>query len=278
MFFDAHNHLQDPRLCADRTAIFAELNRLVLLRAAVNGTRESDWENVAQLARTRQWILPSFGLHPWFVPERSAQWQTALRDRLHEFPQAGVGEIGLDRWIEPRDEAAQRDAFLFQLGLAAELQRPASLHCIRAWGALWEILKAHPLPECGFLLHAYAGPREMIPGFVRLGAFFSLSPSFLYPRKAARREVFRHIPRDRLLVETDAPDLGPPAELDGYGLKTEEDKPLNHPGNIALAYRGLAETLGWTLQETVDQVGANFERLFGGNKSPQAQESPLARG
>jgi TatD DNase family protein len=264
MYFDAHNHLHDPRLCGDHGAILAELNRLGLQRAVVNGTREIDWENVAQLARTCHWIQPSFGLHPWFVPERSAQWQTVLRRFLHEFPQAGVGEIGLDRWIEPRDEAVQRDVFLFQLGLAAELQRPASLHCIRAWGALWEILKNHPLPECGFLLHAYAGPREMIPGFVRRGAFFSFSPSFLHPRKTARREVFRHIPLDRLLVETDAPDLGPPPELDGYGLLTTDNKPLNHPGNIALAYRGLAETLGWTLQETVDQVGANFERLFGG--------------
>ena len=265
MYFDAHNHLQDPRLCGDRTAFLAELSRLGLLRAVVNGTRESDWENVAQLARARPWIQPSFGLHPWFVPERSAQWQAVLRGFLHEFPQAGVGEIGPDRWIEPHDEAAQRDVFLFQLGLAAELQRPASLHCIRAWGALWEILKNHPLPACGFLLHAYAGPREMIPGFVRRGAFFSFSPSFLHPRKTARREVFRHIPRDRLLVETDAPDLAPPPELDSYGLLTTDNKPLNHPGNIALAYRGLAETLGWTLQETADQVGANFERLFGGS-------------
>lgn len=277
-FLDAHNHLHHARLAPHLREILASLARLPLAGAVVNGTHEGDWDAVAALAHAHRWITPSFGLHPWSAPQRTPDWLDALRRQLDAHPCAGVGEIGLDRWIEGHDLDDQRTVFTAQLALAAEQDRAATVHCIQAWGALWEIMRAHPLPRRGFLLHAYGGPLEMMPGFVERGAYFSFSPYFLHARKTAQREVFRQIPAERLLVETDAPDLRPPDERNAHPLHDAAGQPINHPANIAVAYAGLAEIRGLAGQELAALVGRNFARLFGGGSAPGADaESRIDR-
>jgi len=260
---DAHNHLHDARLAPHHQAILAELRRLQVTRAVVNGTREDDWEAVAALAREHDFVIPSFGLHPWYIAKRGARWIENLREKLAEFPDAGVGEIGLDRWIEGHDVTAQTEVFLPQLALAAELNRPATLHCLRAWGGLDELLRRHPLPRRGFLLHAYGGPAEMVTGFAELGGYFSFNAYFLDERKARQREVFRHIPADRLLVETDAPDMRPPDNLNAFPIRDKHGELVNHPAHIALAYERLGKIREMPVDALAAQVAENFKRLFG---------------
>ena len=260
---DAHNHLQDPRLAPQREEILSELTHLNVVRFVVNGTQESDWNAVADLAASDARAVPSFGLHPWHVARRTPDWLKILEERLAASPKAGVGEIGLDRWIRDHDLALQTEVFLAQLALAASGNRPATIHCIQAWGALWDAVSKHPVPECGFLLHAYGGPLEMVHGFLKLGAFLSFNAYFLHPRKAAQRDVFRHIPLDRLLIETDAPDLRPPDDQNRYPMADADGAPINHPANIALAYDALAALRGMPVEELAEQVEENFAQLFG---------------
>jgi TatD DNase family protein len=262
MLYDAHNHYQDPRLDRDRPKILAGLPGLGVQEAVVNGSAEDDWEDVAKLAREHPWLRPSFGLHPWYVKERTHAWQERLRSYLTAFPKAPVGEIGLDRWIEHPDIAAQISCFRWQLELATELHRPATLHCLRAWGLLDEQLRTLPLPERGFLLHSYGGPVEMIPSFVKMGAYFSLSPYFGHARKAQQLATFAAVPIDRLLAETDAPDMWPPAELNAHPL-THEGQPINHPANLQVSYGLLAKIRGVSVTELEEQIGENYRRLFG---------------
>jgi TatD DNase family protein len=259
--FDAHNHLHAARLLPWRADFLAELPALGVRRAVVNGTREDDWPAVAALAAQVPWV-PSFGLHPWHVNGRSAAWRETLVNFLDAHPGAGVGEIGLDRWIEGHDIAAQAECFRAQLAIAAERNLPATIHCIRAWGALWDIIREGTVPARGFLLHAYGGPAEMVRGFLNRGANFSFSPSFLHERKSAQREIFRTLPAERILVETDAPDLAPPPEHNPRPIADENGKPLNHPANIVLAYDAFAKIRGMTCSELAEVVGKNFARLF----------------
>ncbi len=261
--FDAHNHLHDLRLAPHRAAILPALEDIGVERAVVNGTREADWGAVAALANAHPFVLPSFGLHPWHVADRTADWLEALREKLEAHPVAGVGEIGLDRWIDGHDIALQSDIFHAQLALAAELNRPVTIHCLRAWGALGEALRSVPLPARGFLIHAYGGPAEMIDGFVARGGYFSFNAYFLHERKTQQREVFREIPAVRLLIETDAPDLRPPDERNPHPLRDASGGPINHPANIALAYEALAAIRDVSIEELAAQVEQNFARLFG---------------
>lgn len=263
MLFDAHNHLHSTRLDPWRSGVVPELVAMGVCGAVVNGTRESDWEAVAVMAKELRWVKPSFGLHPWHVNERSPGWKDSLLAQVSAHPGCGIGEIGLDRWVEGHDVAAQSECFRWQLELAAKENLPATVHCLKAWGLLAEIVASCRLPERGFLIHAYGGPLEMVKGFASAGAYFSFSPYFMQPRKAQQRETFRAIPPDRLLVETDAPDMAPPIDCNPRPLREAGGTLVNHPANIALAYDGLAELRGWTRVETEQRVAENFERLFG---------------
>ena len=264
MLFDAHNHLQHPALAPYLPRVAEEMAAIGLERAVVNGTCEADWDRVTALAKTHRWVVPSYGLHPWFIGSRTPDW----RERLAELVANGgaaVGEIGLDRWIEGYDFEAQTEVFTWQMALAARHNLPASLHCLKAWGALWEIVRTEAVPECGFLLHSYGGPAEMVEGFLRRGAYFSFSGHFLAPRKAAQREIFRSLPAERLLVETDAPDMPLPPERVRFALPDAPDgRVLNHPANLLAVYEGLAELRGCSLEALAAQVAENFQRLFGG--------------
>jgi TatD DNase family protein len=185
-----------------------------------------------------------------------------LRERLIR-ADACVGEIGLDRWLREDNIEDQQEVFLAQLRLATEADLPVTIHCLKAWGRLYDILRTERLPARGFLLHSFGGPREMVKPLARLGAYFSFPGYFAHARKERQRAAFLEVPPDRLLLETDAPDQVPPANLDPFGLKDPSTlKPINHPANLLGVYEYLAGFMGWSMGDLEAQIEANFKRLF----------------
>jgi TatD DNase family protein len=261
VFYDAHNHLQDERLKPHLSAVMAAVQGEPIAKMVVNGSCEEDWPDVLALAVQYPQVIPSFGHHPWHLKNRTPEWQEKLRWHLDQVPSA-IGEIGLDRWIKDHDDAEQEEIFIWQLRLAAERDLPVSIHCLQAWGRMLEILEREPRPKCGFLLHSYGGSKEMVPGLARLGAYFSLPGYFAHERKARQRETFRHVPIDRVLIETDAPDQCLPDERVRFPLAGPDGKPINHPANLRGVYEFAAELLGKSVEALSAQVEENFHRLF----------------
>ena len=260
MFFDAHNHLQALRFGGRQAELLAECPEVA--RMVVNGCCEEDWPAVAALAEAHRQVLPSFGYHPWCIHERSDHWEAELNRMLDAHP-ASLGEIGLDRWKEGLDYEGQEDVFVTQLRIAAERNLPASIHCLKAWGRILELLQEGPVPERGFLLHSYGGPTEMVQAFAQLGAYFSFPGYFLRAAKGRHREAFKFVPADRLLIETDAPDQRLPDTLNAYPLTDSAGEPMNHPANLPVVYQGVTKILETPLVALAEQVEDNFERLFG---------------
>jgi TatD DNase family protein len=282
MLYDAHNHLQDAWLAPHRAKVLADLASIPLARAVVNGTCQSDWSEVAALAGEHPFILPSYGLHPWNVGNATPGWHDELKQRLdgHADSSRGVavGEIGLDRWILERARSddsrlsglrrasleVQIEAFKWQLNVAAERGLPVTIHCLDAWGALIEGMRSSPRLPPGFLLHAYSGSIELARDFAALGGYFSFNGHFLGERQAAKRVVFAELPLERVLVETDAPAMPPPAGSRPYPLPGLADgNPINHPANLEAIYAGLAAVRGLPVKLLETQVAENFQRLFG---------------
>ena len=233
--------------------------------AMINGSAPADWEDVAALGRRDPRNRMSFGLHPWDVPTAPEGWAETLRATLIAHPTAGVGEMGLDRWVKDHDPVAQESAFRVQLALAVELERALTIHCVKAIGPLMDILRATALPRRGFLLHSWNGPVELVPELVKLGAYFSFSAHHLIPRKADLRVQFAGaIPRERTLVETDAPALCPALEFRLRELAPDaEGAEQNHPSNLVRNNEELARTMGVTPEESASLTCANFAGLFG---------------
>lgn len=259
---DAHNHLQAARLELLEKDCLSEWERLGVVRAVVNGSSERDWAAVALLAGKYPVVIPSFGLHPWFIRNRGDDWTARLEGLIRDHPRAGVGECGLDKWIWDHQIDDQETVFREHLRLAAKYRRPMTIHCLKAWGRLLDVLKSGPLPEAGFLLHSFSGPEEMIAPLAELGAYFSFSGNFIHEKRKAARETFRKVPAGRLLIETDAPNMSPPAPHDAYSAVSPTGEPVNHPGNIAGIYQFVADMFGKSLADLADQIKKNFERLF----------------
>lgn len=259
---DCHQHLQDLQFQADLNGIMATLEADGVSQMVVNGTHPGDWGRVEDLSLRYSRVIPSFGLHPWRVNEAPGAWSEVLEAFLLRHPLAGVGEIGLDKWIRGCDFDRQREVFSRQLEVAQRLRRPVSIHCLRAWGSLRKCLDQSPLSD-GWLLHSYSGPPEMVGDFTKRGAFFSLSGYFFRPEKEEKLRVFKKIPDDRILLETDAPDMMPPRNLVKYPrLSTLTGESVNHPANISLIYEAYAAWRGIPIAEAINRMRENFRAWF----------------
>lgn len=261
--YDAHNHLQDDRLAEKLDAIIHQCRAAGIVRMVVNGSCEGDWRRVAELARNHpDLIIPSFGLHPWYVHERGPDWQGTLAKWLDRTPGAVVGEIGLDRWKPQLSYEAQEEVFVVQLRMALQRRLPASIHCLKAWGRLQALLQSESTPGSAFLLHSFGGPVEMIQPLAAIGSYFSFPGYYLHPHKEKQRATFKSVPFDRLLLETDAPDQLPPEMWRPFTVDEEANPPANHPANLAAVYQGFADALHQPIQGIMDQAERNFRALF----------------
>jgi TatD DNase family protein len=255
-FLDAHLHLQR---FSEPGKVIAAMKSAGICHCVVNGTNEEDWPQVAALAEEfTEMITPAFGLHPWWAGKASADWLEKLTHYLDRFPNAALGECGVDGWTQEVSLEQQMEVFLPQLRLARERDLPVVIHSLKAWEPLFSALTAEPPSTCGFLLHSYGGSAEMIPRLVKQGAWFSCSGYFLQPRKAKVLEAFQQVPRDRLLLETDAPDMLPPDKWLTYTMPDGENHPANLPGIAA----GLAQHWGMTPDALAHLTTTNARRFF----------------
>ena len=262
-FYDAHNHLQDDRFAGGQDGLLREAAQAGVVRMVVNGSGVDDWPAVAALAARSALVQASYGVHPWYHHQQPPGWREDLVARLVGDPAAAVGEIGLDRWKGDLPYEGQEEVFLDQWSMARAFNRPASIHCLKAWGRLLDLLREHPGPACGFVLHSYGGPAEMVAELAGLGAYFSFPGYFAHARKEKQRATFLLVPPDRLLVETDAPDQLLPDERNRFPRQDAAGRPINHPANLPAVYAALAETRGISIETLASQVERNFLSLFG---------------
>jgi len=260
---DAHSHLQDPRLAPRLDDVIARARAagLVLLHAAA--TSEGDWPAVAALADAHPGlVIASFGLHPWFIQEKSSAWLRTLRALLADRP-AGIGEIGLDGRMNDGLDADREAVFLAQLDLSCELARPASVHCRDAWGRMLDLLLHRPPHPAGLLIHAYSGPPDALPALAEKNVFISFGGTLTRPRNARARQNARQVAAGRFLLESDAPDLPPdlPDHLEPF-LTGPDGKLLSEPACIPYAGQILADVRGESLAGIAAQTTATARRLF----------------
>ncbi len=252
-FIDAHCHLADPRLDPVREGLIKRAADCGITHFLQGGVDPADWARQRRLEHTGVWR--AFGLHPWFVAENTAQTcADALAQLRHELGDAvALGELGLD--FGPRCKAEsrerQRHYFRAQLELAQAAGKPLVLHVVRAHGETLQLLRA-VAPRWRGLVHAFSGSREVAADYIRLGLHVSLGPALLRPGFRKVKEAVSHIPRDHLVVESDAPD-GPPLE---------ENCTFNEPTVILRVAEVIAANHGVTATEVLTSSRDNLLRAF----------------
>ncbi|MFA5160495.1 MAG: TatD family hydrolase [Candidatus Omnitrophota bacterium] len=204
MLIDAHLHLQDIQVKGVLTETLACAWDFGVCRFCCNSTRSSDWPVVEEIVRLDDRIFPFFGVHPWYAEKVKPGWDSEL-ERFLRNRNAGVGEIGLDKTRKDIDFTRQTQVFHRQLEIAGHLEKPFSVHCVRAWGDLTSILKSNLTPRSRFVMHSYQGSPEMLREFLDLGAYVSFSWRTLQREAESVQRLIQLVPLDRLLLETDFP-------------------------------------------------------------------------
>jgi TatD DNase family protein len=251
--FDVHTHLQDSRIFHRASDVIRRAEEAGIIWMMCCATREEDWDSVIALSRTYRGVMPSLGVHPWHVGACRTGWRERLEAGICAHA-CGVGEIGLDYALDPQTRELQQAAFIFQLRMARRCHRPVSIHCRNAWGALTEILRQEGgLPDGG-LMHAYNGSPDLAKVLEKLGAYLSFGAALTRPGNKRARAAAAIVSPQRLLIETDSPDMIP------YGLAAD----FNEPAHIVQVLKALAAIRGADVRETAELTFANALRLFEG--------------
>jgi TatD DNase family protein len=126
---------------------------------------------------------------------------------------------------------------------------------VRAWGRLQEILQDIGEVRHGMVIHSFSGSPEVVRQLMKFGVYFSFSASITNPNYSRAAAIVQAVPQNRLLMETDAPDMVP------YKLK--EINCVNEPQNLRYVASKLAEFRGVSIDEIVKITTDNALHVFG---------------
>lgn len=218
---DTHCHFDAAEFDPDRDALYAA-TKVSTGETAPAGARiativvpaieRANFGTVASVCREYPGCVPAYGIHPMYVDRARAEDLDALRETLRREAVVAIGEIGLDRHIEPRDDARQTYYFVEQLKIAREFDLPVLLHVRKAIDPILKCLREHRV--CGGIAHAFSGSREQAQEFIKLGFKLGFGGAMTYEGSKRIRELAATLPLDAIVLETDAPDI-PPAWKNG---------------------------------------------------------------
>lgn len=237
-FTDSHLHLQDYKT-NNAQQIVADLQAKGFVKVVCVSSSPASWDKVAAIASAYpDLVIPAFGLHPWYLTQAPQNWPEVIRSYLLQFPQAWVGECGLDRLKAPSEEG-QLEVFMTQVELAKELNRPMNIHALKADGwfsRLWPKLPPR------FMLHSFGGSVEFLQAALKAGAMISLSASLLKHKNYA--EVIKVTPLSRLLLESDGPFLSDYSAIPEFACQVAQIKGLDNADLITQVYANFKEFNG----------------------------------
>ena len=247
---DTHCHLDAAEFDADREAVAAAATACGVTRIVIPAVERANFGAVASVCREFPSCVAAYGIHPMYVDRARESDLEALRDTLAAEPAVAVGEIGLDRYVEPRDDARQEFYFVEQLKIARDFGLPVILHVRRAIDPVLKQLRR--IGVAGGIAHAFNGSRQQADEFIKLGFALGFGGAMTYPRAARIRELAATLPADAIVLETDAPDMAP-AWLPGG---------RNAPGELPRVAAELAGLRGMAPADIVAATGRNARRVL----------------
>lgn len=252
MLFDTHAHLDDKRFDDDRDELIRGLPERGVSRVITPGIDVDSSKKCVDLADKYDIVYAGVGIHPHEASKLEDNYLDQLRTMAQNKKVVAIGEIGLDYYYDfsPRDIQKQR--FIEQIELAAELKLPIIIHNRDSHEDMLNILREHKDLINGGVMHCFSGSWEMAKIVLDLGLYISLAGPVTFKNAKKPVEVAKNVPLDRLLIETDSPYLTPVP----YRGKR------NDPGHVALVAEKIAEIRGITVEEVGRITTENALNLF----------------
>ncbi|MGD9826717.1 TatD family hydrolase, partial [Desulfobacter sp.] len=166
---------------------------------------------------------------------------------------------GLDFMDKGADRDLQIQVFKTHLALACDLNRPINIHIRKAWDAILKILKHHGPLAAGGVIHSYSGSADLVPLFEKFNLHISFSGSLTRSNAKKVIQSLGAVSLDRIVFETDTPDIVPQFILDAHPGET----PLNQPANVPEIVEVAAQRRGMAFETLARWGYENSLALFG---------------
>ena len=257
-------NLKDKSFDNDRREVLERAKGAGLVACVLTGTSVHSSSASRDLADSDlSDTLPLFftaGVHPHDAKTCNQETIGQLRDLASDPKCVSVGECGLDfnRMFSPQD--VQIEWFGKQVELAKELKKPLFLHCRDAADEFIQVLEAHMPLDIPVVVHCFTGNELELRRFVDLGLFIGVT-GWITDERPERGgfEVARLlplIPKDKLMIETDAPYIVP------RSIKGSKRPGRNEPALLPHVLRAVAEALGENEDDVARRTTANAIRFF----------------
>lgn len=249
MLVDSHAHLDDKAFAEDLPAVLQRARDNGVERIVTIGTDLASSRRAQALAEAHPEVWFSPGIHPHEADNPGPVDE--LRP-LAAHPRAvAVGETGLDYVKNFASVPNQKALFVKHLEIALEADKPVSIHCREAHPDAISILRGHA-PLRG-VIHCFSGTAADAEAYLSLNFYLSIAGPVTYPSAQALRDVVKHLPLDRLMIETDCPLL-PPQKFRGK---------RNEPSYVRYAAAEIANVHGVALEVVNEATSRNARNLFG---------------
>jgi TatD DNase family protein len=250
---DSHCHTDFPDFAEElpqviERAVEAGVHRMVTICTKL--------KNVPQVRDISERFAPVFwaaGTHPMSAADEPL---ASVEDlvKLAEHPKfVAIGETGLDYHYTADSMSIQQTSLRIHIEAARQTGLPLIIHARAADDDMARILtEEFKAGAYSCVMHCFSSSRALGMAALDLGFYLSMSGITAFPKSTELREFFLDVPKDRILVETDAPYLAPPP----YRGRR------NEPSYVAHTAQKAAETFGMDYADFAAQTEANFERLF----------------
>jgi len=252
---DSHCHLDSKEFDADREEVIerALAAGVEHMLAIGTGSGPPDLEAGLRLADKYPAFFATIGIHPHDAAKAEPAHYRRLADLLTHPKVVAVGEIGLDYHYDFSPREVQKSAFIEQMSIAASARKPIVIHTRQGWDDTVALIERHWTPHgLGGIMHCFSGGVAEMQRALDLGFYLSFGGIVTFPKALEVQAAAKAAPRDRILVETDAPYLAP---VPKRGKR-------NEPALIIHTAKKLAELRGESLEEVCSATSENFRRLL----------------
>ena len=186
----------------------ADVTRLICVGCTLDDSRLA-----IDFVKSRENCWASVGIHPHeaskYVSDGAMLAQFALLPS--QLKVVAIGECGLDYFYVNSDKESQQKVLEFQIQLALEHDLPVIFHVREAFDDFWPIFEGYYSQEKPIrgVLHSFTDSQANLEKALGYGLYIGVNGIATFTKKPEQQDVYRQIPLEALLLETDAPFLTP---------------------------------------------------------------------
>lgn len=243
----------------DRDQVIRDALQSGVAGMVVTGSTVEESIKAAELSkRYPHYLCSTAGVHPHYSRDLDASGIQRLKELFNRDQHiVAVGECGLDHFRNFSTPEQQRGAFLAQLDIAADNQKPVFLHQRDAHEEFKEILTDYRDRLSRAVAHCFTGSEKELKDYLDLDLYIGITGWICDERRGHHlRDLIPMIPKDRLMIETDAPYLLP------RDLRPKPKTRRNEPKHLPHIARVVAESAGVPVEDLSLQTRQNTEQFF----------------